>query len=394
MSPQTQIQFQHGVFRKFVAARSFALGNSGVNIQKGGELEFDGQNYVYEGSAPQPMPQLRGALKAGWIVLEENYDEADDSASIPQAAGVRMRNANGGNPMDPQVRYPVTTTDAEEREVGNVAQYSQQTRNANANHRPGQRQAPASNVMASAQDGREVRKLSNPAYQPPVDLEKTSATEAIRQLDRATKVQPGRGLTREEMVANLPEEERQEYLARIDAKRSNYGDEDPQAQAERDRNKKLLAQQGRLVDSQTPQVVGRVASSPTTRTEGGFNITNHVGGGTETVDLTGLDTPSENKMSVVESEGLKFTNTNVGRPKVAPAAAAPTGPVDNRRRIAKSICPDFPDNYVFDDSARKKIARLQADYDDRPDVIRAVAAADTDTELRDRLVEEFPEAFT
>lgn len=392
MSPQTQIQFQHGVFRKFVATRSFALGNTGTSIQKGGELGFDGQNYCYEGSAPQPMPQLRGALKAGWIVLEENYDETDDSASIPKAAGVRMRAADGGNPMNPQPRYEVSTTDAEEREVGNVAQHSQQTRTANAN-RPGQRQAPASNVMASAQEGREVRKLSNPAYQPAVDLEKTSATEAIRQLDRATKVQPGRGMTREELVANLPEEERAEYLANLEAKRSSYVDEDPQAQAERERNRKLLAQQGRLVDSQTPQVVGRVASSPTTRTQDGFQITNHVGGGTETVDLSGLDTPSENSVAVVESEGLKFTTTNVSRPKPAQAAPAPTGPVDTRRRIAKSICPDFPDNYVFEDSVRKKIARLQADYDDRPDVIQAVAAADTDAELRDRLVAEFPEAF-
>lgn len=392
MSPQTQIQFQHGVFRKFVAARSFALGNSGTNIQKGGALGFDGQNYVYEGSSPQPMPQLRGAIKAGWIVLEENYDENDDSASVPKAAGVRMRAADGGNPMNPQPRYEVSTTDAEEREVGNVAQHSQQTRNANAN-RPGQRQAPVSNVMASAQEGREVRKLSNPAYQPAVDLEKTSATEAIRQLDRATKVQPGRGLTREEMVANLPEEERQEYLATLEAKRSSYADEDPQAKAERERNTKILAQQGRLVDSQTPQVVGRVASSPTTRTQDGFQITNHVGGGTETVDLSGLDTPSENKVAVVESEGMKFTTTNVGRAQPV-KAAAPTGPVDSRRRIAKSICPDFPDNYVFEDSVRKKIARLQADYDDRPDVIQAAAAADTDVELRNRLVEEFPEAFT
>lgn len=390
MNPQ--IQFQAGVFRKFVAARQFALGNSGMNIPMGGELTFDGTHYTYSGSPPQPMPQLRGALKAGWIVLAEHYDPEDMSASVPQAAGVRMRNANGGNPMDPQVRYPVTTTEAEEREVGNVAQHSQQTRQANANHRPGQRAASSS--AAESQEGREVRKLTNPAHAAPVDLEKTSATEAIRQLDRATRVQAGRGVTREEMVQHLPPEEREAYLAEIDARRSGYAtSDDPQAQAERDRNTKILAQQGRLVDGQGPKVVGRVAASPQTRHQDGFDITNHVGGGTETMDLSGLDTPSENKVSYTEQEGMRFVNTNVGM-KPAPAPAAPTGPVDNRRRIARSICPDFPDNYVFDDSIRKKIARLQADYDDRPDVIRAVAAADTDVELRDRLVEEFPEAFT
>jgi hypothetical protein len=61
--------------------------------------------------------------------------------------------------------------------------------------------------------------------------------------------------------------------------------------------------------------------------------------------------------------------------------------------IARSICPDFPENYVFTDPVRKKIARLQADYEDRPDIIRAVAAADVDPEVRSRLIQEFPEAF-
>jgi hypothetical protein len=67
---------------------------------------------------------------------------------------------------------------------------------------------------------------------------------------------------------------------------------------------------------------------------------------------------------------------------------------DAARKIAKSICPDFPESYDFAAPARKKIARLQADFEDRPDVIRAVAAADTDLELRNRLFVEFPGAFT
>ncbi len=392
MNPQ--IQFQAGNFRRYVAARNFALGNSGQTLSAGSEVEFDGTNYMYSGSAPAPLPQLRGAIKAGWLVLAENYDPEDLSASIPQPAGVRMRSATGGNPMDPQPRHSVVTTDAEEREVGNVAAHAQQTRTANTNYgRPGQRSsAAASNVMASAQDGREVRKLSNPAFAPPVDLEKTTATEAIRQIDRATKIQPGVGLTREQLVAQLPEEEREAYLAEMEARRMSHIAEDhPQAMAERERNRQALARQGRLDDAVSPKVVGRVASTQNTSKEG-FNITNHVGGGVETVDLSGLDSASENKVTTTVQDGITFTNTNIGPAK--PVAPKPSVPMDNRRRIAKSICPDFPDNYGFDDPVRKKIARLQADYDDRPDVIRAVAAADTDEELRDRLVEEFPEAFT
>ena len=81
--------------------------------------------------------------------------------------------------------------------------------------------------------------------------------------------------------------------------------------------------------------------------------------------------------------------------KVPPQKDAPSGEAHDSvcRKIAKSICADFPDNYVFTQTTRKKIARLQADFEDRPDVIRAVAAADTDPEVRSRLFEEFPEAF-
>jgi hypothetical protein len=66
---------------------------------------------------------------------------------------------------------------------------------------------------------------------------------------------------------------------------------------------------------------------------------------------------------------------------------------DPRRIIAKTLCADFPDIYDFEAPARKKIARIQADFENRPDIIRAVAAAETDSEMKTRLVQEFPEAF-
>ena len=90
-----------------------------------------------------------------------------------------------------------------------------------------------------------------------------------------------------------------------------------------------------------------------------------------------------------------MTNTNGPGTVKRPAAPVPVNGQndDQARTIAKAICPDFPDNYVFTDPIRKKIARLQADYEDRPDVIKAVAAADTDPEVRARLIEEFPGAF-
>jgi hypothetical protein len=67
--------------------------------------------------------------------------------------------------------------------------------------------------------------------------------------------------------------------------------------------------------------------------------------------------------------------------------------MDPRRVIARAVCRDFPDLYDFDAPLRKKLARLRADFEERPDVIRAVAAAETDTEMRTLLVDEFPDAF-
>jgi hypothetical protein len=128
----------------------------------------------------------------------------------------------------------------------------------------------------------------------------------------------------------------------------------------------------------------------------GVHLRTSVGGGTETVDLSGLDeTPAA--LQVVESEGMRFRQTN-GPRKAESVKQQPTRPVsfedmDPRRVIARSICGDFPDQYDFEAPARKKIARLRADFEDRLDVIRAVAAAETDSDVRSLLVGEFPEAF-
>lgn len=361
----TQIQFRAGHPQKFIATRSFSLGNSGMNIQQGSEIEFDGTHVSYAGSHPVILPQLRGAVKAGWVVLAANYDPNDLSSSIPRPAGVQVREAKGGNPMDPPQRVAVTTASAEEREVGNVRNHAQgvQARNTNLYQpQPGRRTA---SLSIESQEGVTVRQLTTPAKQT-TNFEYESPAEAIRRADSA-RVQPGIGRTREEMLARMPEEDRQEYLSVLESKKAGYVDD--------------------------PVVVGTIAPIRSAQKEG-FNIHNSVGGGVEIADAGGMG--GEIVESVTESEGMVFRNTNVGKPKPQArpvVAASSASDIDTRRRIALSICPDFPDNYVFDDPVRKKIARLQADFDDRPDVIRAVAAADTDLEVRQRLMEEFPGAF-
>jgi hypothetical protein len=68
------------------------------------------------------------------------------------------------------------------------------------------------------------------------------------------------------------------------------------------------------------------------------------------------------------------------------------GTADVRRKIAKALCADFPELYDFGDHWKRRLARIQLDYADRPDVIRAIFAAESD-DFKTVLLSEFPEAF-
>ena len=391
-------QFRAGENQTFIATRSFALGQSGITVPEGSEVIFDGTSVSYAGLAPVVMPQLRGALRAGWIVPQRQYDP-DAPAQRPQAAGMTVRQADGGNPMKPDNRRTaVTTVDEEEREVGNVEDHAAATRDRNKENYRRKRTPRAESTAGQryeggaveAQDGVEVPGV---CFQTPAGEESkrtsTDMTRAGSAISRANKVKivPGKGRTREELIRDaiqrggLTGEELQEYQEELAAAISARGGD--------------ASVVNQVIGS---QIVGHVAAPGTRETEG-FTVAGSVGGGTAIEDLGG--TGAQGRQQVVEEEGIKFTQTAGPKREVRlvdkqPAAASPVAsPVDDAvcRTIAKAICKDFPENYVFTDPIRKKIARLQADYDDRPDVIRAVAAAETDGEVKMRLVQEFPEAF-
>jgi hypothetical protein len=361
-----QIAYRAGTPHKFIATRSFSLGNTGQTVPDGAEIEFDGSVVSYAGLAPVSMPQLRGAVKMGWLVLADDFDPMAPPPP-PQMAGIQMRAADGGNPMDPKPRREVTaaTVEDEEREVANVSQHAARTAARNqTNYRRGSenRALPAGSVIVEEQDGIPVRTLNTPTQ---TGGDVTQARSAIAAAKAAAKIKPGEGQTREQMIAKMSDEERAEYAQDVGARTAAY---DPERAA---------------------QVVAQIDSGPRTVEREGMKVTNEVGGGTAITDLGGTGaTPGT---EVVVEEGVKFTRTK-GVKKPTPPSAG-NGDTEQARIIARSICKDFPDNYVFSDPIRKKIARLQADYDDRPDIIKAVAAADTDPDVRAKLLKEFPEAF-
>lgn len=383
MSPQ--ITFRPGQPIDFTATKTFDLGTTGLKVIRGMEIGFDGTMVFIPGHPQVVMPQLRAALKTGWLVPSANYNP--NAVVRPISANMAVRPAEGGNPMAPRARIPINTSqvESEEREVQNVSSHAAATRQRNTGNyrREGGEEVRSQRgfEVIEDQDGEVVRGgLKTPAKQV-TNLEKTNPFAAIQQANNV-RIDPGEGRSREEMLAEMDEESRRAYEMERASRIAQY---DPQQAAE-------------IVNS---------VSAPGIQFREGMVIKGSVGGGTEIEDLGGTGGHARAQVTTTESEGIRFTNTNGPKKNVrlvpangangngtAKQVAAPGNGADGMaRQIARSICADFPDNYVFGDPIRKKIARLQADFEDRPDIIRAVAAADTDPEVRQRLLQEFPHAF-
>lgn len=363
----------------YIATRDFRLSKPDIQIVKGTLVQFDGMNILLEGYPQSPAPNTRGAIRAGWLVPPDQYDAG--RVDRPVSAGMQLRPADGGNPMQQKPRSAVVTAQEEERHVGNVAQHAQGVRDNNrTNYRQGQRVTVTSLAEIESQDGIPVRHLGSPdGRKNPVDMSR-NASAAIAAAN-SVQVQPGEGRTREEIMAAMTPEQREAYAQQIQARKAEHGILDEK-----------VAVPSRVIAGPDQQgtVVGRVRSARSVETEG-IKATNTVGGGTDTVDLGG--TGGQTEVTVVEREGIRFVETNGPKKDVKKAPRPSFEGEDPRRVIAMSFCPDFPENYDFDASVRRKIARIQADFEDRPDIIKAVAAAETDAEVKIKLIEEFPHAF-
>ncbi|MFA5054143.1 MAG: hypothetical protein WC565_08790 [Parcubacteria group bacterium] len=367
-----QITYRKGEFRTFIAARTFALGNTGQSIAKGQDLRFDGST-VDIGGDTFVMPQLKGAVAQGWLVLEEQFDAEDTSSEIPRTANIQVRHATqGGNPMRPHdvPRTTMTAAETDEREVGDVQAHASSTNERNAGYRRGD---PVN--AAELQDGVPVRTLKTAAgekaKQTRTVLTAGSVGQALRDAESVT-IDPGRGMSEAEMLERMSEEDQERYLAKKEARRAQYVDDAP------------------------ARVVGKVKKSSESATREGVTATVTSGRGVEIADLSGMDS-GKSQVQEFEQDGIKFTTTNGPKRQDQPhprsaEAQQPVmlrdGTAEVRRQVAQQLCPDFPANYDFAASPKKKLARLQADYEDRPDVLKAVFAAETDA-FKALLIQEF-----
>jgi hypothetical protein len=368
----SQIKFATGNFLSFTATRSFVLGTSGMKVAKDSELEFDGSTVLYAG-ATYPFPQLRGALKTGWIVLTEDYEEGNPEYGVRASAQIQVRPAVAPTTgMDGssahQTRTVSTVAEADERVVMSSKQHAASTKEQNGFKK-------VAVTTSGGQEGVAVRSLKTPSHSR-TELTASSAGTALREASEPAPITPGQGLTADDLLERMSEDQRDEYLAKKASIKNGLPGSDR---------------------GSAPAVVGKVKKQGVKNTEG-MKVTQSVGGGTEIGDdgpVVAKIKSSDTKTTRVE-DGIVFTNTNVPDRVTAPRAAAVQTPEvspDIRLRIAQAWCPDFPSSYDFSASPKKKLARLQADFEDRPDVLRAVFAAESD-EFKAQLIAEFPQAFS
>jgi len=369
-----EIKFVFGSPVKFVARRSFTLGTTGMQLVEGMELEFDGTNATINGQS-MPCVGLRGAARTGWIVPFEEYASGLPPVQ-PQSAGIQVRHPTiHGNPNQPPTKMGIDTVEEDERIVGTRSGHVQKVGETAAARRGGSFiNSQGMPVEVEAQDGIPVRTIKTSAVQ---NIEVTDNTLSAAMRQTKVTIDPGQGRSEAEMLAAMPAEQRDEYLAKKAALRSQYVEPT-------------------VVDAQEPVVVGTVKKAAPVSREG-IALTPSVGGGTAITDLggTGGVAPTQ----VVSSEGITFQQTNGPKRDAAqavqpaPASALPTGAaMDHKVMVAKMVCPDFPPAYDFNAPPRKRLARLSLDFEDQPQVIRAAFAAESD-DMKAAIKRDFPEVF-
>lgn len=384
----TQIKFVRNQPYTFVVTKKFSIGAlggaPGVDVTPGEELDYDGTT-VTIGGQQITSPQLRGTIKAGWLVLAEHYNP-DAQVSVP-SANISVRAAIGDNPHGgggPAVRRLITTTESDERVVMQRSERAAAAKARTAAARGG------SVEEGGAEYGTIVPRSFKTQASSVTEVTPSSVGQAIMAADKV-KIDPGEGVTVEDVLSVMTPEEQEEYLSKKEARRIEKGipleDTKPVRRA----------------PAQAPQY-----NTPRTQVRDGITSTLSTRGSEEIYDPTGSG--GRAVQSSFESEGIRFTNTNGPRrnnPVPAPALTPQVGhsmfdentskferdgTADVRRMTAKAICPDFPDNYNFNDHWKRRLATILLHHENNRQVLLAIFAAESD-DFKKVLLEEFPEAF-
>lgn len=427
MEPQTQIKFVPGKMEHFISTKAFTLGGTNHSVYAGMEILFDGTNVELNGSR-FVLPTLRGAIKMGWIVPADQYDPGAEPGANP-SANIEVRAANdlGQNPLSPPKKSAIVTVESDERVVMSRSERTQQAQQRTTEVRQAQSRAGAfvargssSELVGGAEFGVEVGRPFQTSAKTGLQVTPNTVGTAIRDAE-LVKIQPGEGISEEDLLAKMSDEERAQYLAKKEARKDDIQSRTPGyvpppavttnlASMNQGRQGAQAQPKSRAVVASGIPVVGRVAPAQT-RVQEGISVGVTSGGGVETFDASGsTERPRE---TVVEQEGMVFRNTNGPKAgfgqqpvRVEPPPSSTLlsdtdepksriesdGTAEYRRMVAKSLCKDFPDSYNFSAHWKKRLAMIRLNYEDRPDIIRAIFAAESD-EFKKVIIEEFPDAF-
>lgn len=406
MSPALRQQYPGSTqpYENYVIRQKFEIAEYQVSLRPGDVIRFNGVTLEVPGLEPFPYPKFRAILSRRWAVPA--YDEDSQLPYVPQRANVQMRPAISGDPMKPQAqrRTPVVEAFDNHQEVATLGNYRQNTNQRNATARAarfngpkyagGNRQDTVGDAMYAT--ARHERWLQTPAKITTNVIRDSGAAIAEA---KSVQIEPGEmGMTRDELIENLPPEEREIYEQEIASRAAAHagyerGRQQQQQVLRRPQLRQAHQQQPfnnppsyRSPDGSSVSVLGRVPQRHGHEVEG------------IRFAPTGLE-PQGPAFELLEEDQVAFEQAPLDIAKPAPAVprVAPVGiskeSENVRRRIALQICPDFPANYDFDALPRKKIARLQADFEDRSDILTAVFAAESD-EMKQRLLEEFPDVLS
>ncbi len=389
----TEIKYVRNQFHSFIAVKKFTLGNTGIDVTPGELVNFDGSMVEINGQT-FPFAQLKGTVGLGWLVLEEDYDPDAALSRVP-SANIQVRSAVNMNPNSqaPAQRNSIITTDSDERVVMSTHQRTAAAQQQTANAR-GQNQGMARSFSGSgevkeggSEFGVPVARSFKTRANTKTEVTPSSVGSAMRDADQV-KIDPGQGVSQDDVLSTMTDEQVEAYLAKKESKRGDVASR---------LNPKFQGAPTTRLDPMSSPVVGRVKTAKSQTSEG---ITSRVttSGGQEIYDPSTGN--SAGKQSYVEVEGIRMTNTNgpmVRQPQVAEEAPISKiekdGTADARRMVAKSICADFPDQYNFADHWKRRIAMIRLNYEGRADIIRAVFAAESD-DFKKTLLEEFPEVFS
>jgi hypothetical protein len=372
-----QIKFVPNKFESFTAKKTFSLGATEVNIVEGGEVLFDGSVVVINDQRIA-YPNLRGAVKMGWLVPTSEYDS--ESLVAPVSANIQVRDAvrTQQNASQPATKSLISTVESDERIVMTQGQRQEKR----AEMASMKRTATTRTTGSAGSDGVVVNRTFKTPARSETKLTPETAGAAFHEVNNV-KIEPGEGLSEGQYLSRLDDEAKEEYL-----------------------QKKGSAKAARVAELEGLGLATHFAKIQTktggTKTVDGITSTITTGGGTEIADLSGLDTTKAESSSVI-AEGMVFRNLNGPKKAFKASEASPAqasveskigkdGTADTRKRIAKTLCSDFPEDYSFDDHWKRRLARLRLDYSERYDVLQAVFAAESD-DFKRILLDEFPEAF-